>query len=102
MSKSYHLYFDDTGSRDPDHNVDKRNDHMNCFGLGGILVKEEDIDTIFKLHKELCAKWEIDTLRSAVSQYLGKDSPEGVHTILLSLFVPFVNFFVFSLGQDQC
>ncbi len=46
MSMSYHLYFDDTGSRDPDHKADKRDDRMNCFGLGGILVSHPTAFTI--------------------------------------------------------
>ena len=60
MSARYHLYFDDTGSRDPDHNPDPRSDKMNCFALGGVLIKEEDIDAIYALHKEFCSKWKID------------------------------------------
>lgn len=63
MTAKYHLYFDDTGSRDPDHRPHgpgTRDDGMDCFGLGGILVKEEDVDQIFQAHKAFCAEWTID------------------------------------------
>lgn len=63
MRKKFHLYFDDTGSRDPDHTphiIGGRKDKMDCFGLGGVLIREEDIDLIFKSHKAFCAQWEID------------------------------------------
>lgn len=33
---------------------------MDCFALGGILIRAEDIDTIFEAHKRFCAKWRID------------------------------------------
>ena len=41
MNKKYLLYFDDTGSCDPDHsgNISLRHDKMDCFGLGGIFKK---------------------------------------------------------------
>jgi len=43
MPEKYILYFDDTGSRAPDRNACiPRHDKMDCFGLGGLLVKEED------------------------------------------------------------
>ncbi|MCR9124006.1 MAG: DUF3800 domain-containing protein [Phyllobacteriaceae bacterium] len=63
MSKKLHLYFDDTGSRDPDRVSSpdaKRRDGMDCFGLGGVLIREEDIDGVFAAHKAFCADWEID------------------------------------------
>jgi len=78
MTDRYHLYFDDTGSRDPDHGTDKRDDRMNCFGLGGILVKEEDIDAIFKLHKKFCAKWDIDYPLHSSSIRGGRGEPVWV------------------------
>ena len=47
MSEEILLFFDDTGSRNPDHSIkEKRNDKMDCFGLGGILIKEEDVDAL--------------------------------------------------------
>jgi hypothetical protein len=61
MPEKYLLYFDDTGSRDPDRNACiPRHDKMDCFGLGGILIKEEDIEAILQKHKSFCAEWNID------------------------------------------
>ena len=57
MSK-FHLYFDDTGNRDPDkftYASHERDDQMDCFGLGGILIKEDDIDKIIQAHKTFCS-----------------------------------------------
>lgn len=61
MNSELHLYFDDSGSRNPDH-VPRlgRNDGMDCFALGGILVNEEDVDRIYDRHREFCARWKID------------------------------------------
>jgi hypothetical protein len=63
MGRKYHLYFDDSGSRDPDKadlvEGKVRQDRMDCFALGGILVREEDIDQIFTSHKAFCRKHDI-------------------------------------------
>lgn len=60
MSKKYVLYFDDTGSRDPDkNNYPDRDDKMNCFGLGGILIKEEDVSHVFTVYTAFCQEWNI-------------------------------------------
>ena len=60
MSQKYILYFDDTGSRDPDKaDYILRKDKMDCFGLGGFLIKEEDVSEVFALHKTFCQKWNI-------------------------------------------
>jgi len=55
------LIIDDTGSRVPERKpIDQvRADKMDCFGLGGILVKEEDIPEIVKKHKDFCDKWSL-------------------------------------------
>jgi hypothetical protein len=51
----YHLFLDDTGSRDPDHDLaEQRRDRMDCFGLGGILIREEDIEEVKQRHKAFC------------------------------------------------
>ena len=53
----YHLFIDDTGSRDPDHRQpEQRRDKMDCFGLGGILIKEEDVEGLKQAHSAFCAK----------------------------------------------
>ena len=63
MNEKYLLYFDDTGSRDPDKSTYAqiaRQDSMDCFGLGGVLIREENIDAIFQSYKAFCAEWQID------------------------------------------
>lgn len=62
MPDKYHLYFDDTGSRDPDkssYSSEEREDKMDCFGLGGILIKEKHIDEIIRAHKIFCQEHDI-------------------------------------------
>ena len=55
------LYFDDSGSRNPDRgHVVVRRDGMDYFALGGILVKSEDVDEIYARHREFCSRWRID------------------------------------------
>ena len=59
----YYLYFDDTGNRNPGahlHKLTPRRDGMDCFGLGGILIKEEDIDELLQKHKQFCYEWKIN------------------------------------------
>lgn len=61
MSKELHLYFDDTGSRHPDHApAEARRDGMDCFGLGGVLINEEDIDAFMAIYKAFRKEWNID------------------------------------------
>ncbi|MEM9832308.1 MAG: DUF3800 domain-containing protein [Bacteroidota bacterium] len=61
-AKKLILYIDDTGSRDPDRltHHEQRDDRMDCFGLGGILIKEEDIGKVLGMHADFCGKWNID------------------------------------------
>ena len=33
---------------------------MNCFGLGGILIEEENIRDLLQKHKDFCSEWKID------------------------------------------
>ena len=59
----YLLYFDDTGSRrlaklDAGGEVPPHT--MDWFALGGILVKEEEIEELIEKHKEFCSAWQID------------------------------------------
>ncbi len=55
------LYFDDSGSRNPDHTQTvARSDGMDYFALGGILVKQEDIEEIYAQHRRFCERWSID------------------------------------------
>lgn len=56
----YILYIDDTGSRDPDHKEAPRNDGMNCFGLGGVLVHKDNVETIVEMYQKFVSTWNID------------------------------------------
>ncbi|TCQ14334.1 DUF3800 domain-containing protein [Rhizobium sp. PP-CC-3G-465] len=57
----YHLFIDDTGSRDPDHRpLETRRDRMDCFGLGGFLIKEEDVESLKEAYAAFCARNTID------------------------------------------
>lgn len=60
--EKYHLYIDDTGTRNPDKAAmdQVRDDKMDCFGLGGIIAKEADIDLIKAAHENFCAGQKID------------------------------------------
>ena len=33
---------------------------MDCFGLGGVIIREEDTGTVYAKHSEFCTKWEVD------------------------------------------
>jgi hypothetical protein len=60
-AKELHLYFDDTGSRNPDHEqIERRRDGMDCFGFGGILVNEEEVDALISIYKTFRKEWQID------------------------------------------
>ncbi len=59
----YLLYLDDTGNRSPGtifRQPEVRSDGMNCFGLGGMLVKEESVEELHRRHTEFCSQWQID------------------------------------------
>jgi hypothetical protein len=61
MSNEIHLYLDDTGSRYPDHTPAlTRQDGMDCFGFGGVLIEEEKLDDFIEKFKQFRAKWKID------------------------------------------
>lgn len=95
MSGKYHLYFDDSGSRDPD-KADlvegrERHDRMDCFALGGILVREEDIDRIFAAHKAFCEEHGITydlhsrAIRGGRGRFAWLKTPEKAGIFLASL-----------------
>lgn len=61
MPKVMHLYLDDTGTRHPDKKPGNLPAHgRDWFGLGGVLVKEEDEEDIRVLHAEFMQKWDMD------------------------------------------
>ena len=59
--KNLILAIDDTGSRDlTDTPQINRNDKMDCFGLGGVLIPLDKLPRLLKIHKEFCSDWGID------------------------------------------
>ena len=63
QKNKYILCFDDSGSRDPDRTDMAsliRDDKMDWFALGGIIVKEEDVKAVVRQHQLFLQKWNID------------------------------------------
>lgn len=99
MHRKYVLYLDDTGSRDPDQTgAIQRDDHMNCFALGGFLLKEEDIPDLRAKHSTFCAAWKIDyplhssSIRGGRGKFAWLKKPETA-----GLFFPALEEFLLSL-----
>lgn len=73
MTPTYHLYVDDSGSRD----LDKSDDQVGSkwFALGGVLIAEEDEEAVRQAHAEFCARWDITSplhsydIRKAVGDF---------------------------------
>jgi hypothetical protein len=60
MVKTLNFYLDESGPRRPDQRVDKLPKHGNdWFALGGVLVKDEDEDTVRRAHAEFLSRWTI-------------------------------------------
>lgn len=60
FEKTYYLYFDDSGIRFPDKQQKPvRNDGMDHFALGGILLEKTDRNNIIENYEALCRKWQI-------------------------------------------
>ena len=61
MTEKLLLYFDDTGSRDPDRSTfdAERHDAMDCFGLGGFLIAQEDVDAAVLAHRAFCQEHDL-------------------------------------------
>lgn len=57
--KIIRLYFDDSGSRIPDQDEPDREDGINGFALGGVLIDESDVDATNERHAEFVAKWNL-------------------------------------------
>jgi hypothetical protein len=57
VTPTYHLYVDDSGSRD----LDKSDDQVGSkwFALGGVLIAEEDEEGVRAAHAAFCARWNI-------------------------------------------
>jgi len=60
----------------------ERQDGMNWFGLGGILVKGEEDDAVYQSHKAFCKEWDIDyplhssTIRGRRKRFAWLSDPE--------------------------
>lgn len=97
--KKYVLYFDDTGSRDPDKVIHPgRKDEMDCFGLGGVLIKEEDVPLIFAKHNAFCTEWQItyplhsSRIRTGQGKFAWLKKPDNAAS-----FIPALEEFLLSL-----
>ncbi|MFC1802308.1 DUF3800 domain-containing protein [Patescibacteria group bacterium] len=57
----YYFYIDDSGSRNPDRQdfID-RNDGIDHFALGGVLIATKDREVIKEKYNSFCEKWNID------------------------------------------
>lgn len=54
------LYMDDSGTRYPDHPGSPTPQGYDWFGLGGVLVHQDDEQQCRTMHEALCQKWRID------------------------------------------
>lgn len=64
MPKTYCLYLDDSGTRNPDKLTTLPAHGYDWFGLGGILI-EEAVESNFKdAHRDFYARWELDRDRT--------------------------------------
>lgn len=59
MPKSFHLYLDETGTRKLNKNREST-EKYEAFGIGGFLIREEDIEIAKQAHDDLCSKWNIN------------------------------------------
>lgn len=57
MPPPLRLYFDDTGSKHPDKKSDESRRGRDWFGLGGYIVREEDVDAARAAHDAIVKKW---------------------------------------------
>lgn len=101
MVNKYILYFDDTGSRDPDHatyGLVRREDKMDCFALGGVLIRDEDIDFVIQSYKAFCAEWKLtyplhsSRIRGGQGKFGWLKKPENA-----AQFLPAIEEFLLSL-----
>jgi Protein of unknown function (DUF3800) len=97
----FHLYIDDTGSRDPDkaYATDAYDEgSMDCFGLGGVIIKEAEIDATIQAHKKFCAEQDITyplhshSIRRGRSKFAWLRTPEKE-----AVFMPALESYILSL-----
>ena len=60
MVAQYNFYMDDSGTRHPDHRSNHSAARFDWFGLGGVLVRDEDEERCRDMHAELCRRWGVD------------------------------------------
>lgn len=58
MTPTYHLYIDDSGSRDLDKDPNAQ-DGSKWFALGGVIIAEEDEAEARAAYEAFCARWDI-------------------------------------------
>jgi len=56
----YYFYMDESGCRNPGKQLFCRNDGMDYFALGGILILNKDRVEIIEKYNTFCKKWNID------------------------------------------
>jgi hypothetical protein len=60
LKPKLHLYFDDSGSRKPDHKPTvARRDKMDHFSLGGILMREDNIEALLNEYYDFMERWNL-------------------------------------------
>lgn len=85
--KRFQLILDDSGSRNPDHKPEAREDGMDWFALGGFLVEEEDVRLLIDQHQAFVNAWGIDyplhstRIRGRRNNFrwLGRDAGRAAH-----------------------
>lgn len=56
---AYRFYIDETGNRNPDKKADPGRQGRDWFGIGGILVKSEDVSDVKQFHSDFIKRWGI-------------------------------------------
>jgi hypothetical protein len=98
MVEAVNLYLDDTGNRRLDHKPNYQPPPFDFFGLGGVLINEEDEGAARELHATFCAGWSIDyplhscSIRSRSKRFswlrdLSEGDLERFHTSLEELIL---------------
>lgn len=60
MVQVMHFYMDDSGTRHPDRKIGRKPSHgYDWFGLGGVLIRQEDEEVARSLHSTFCRKWNV-------------------------------------------
>lgn len=57
--EKYYLYLDESGWRDPSKEPITRNDNMDYFAFGGILISDSNRSIVIEKYSEFCERWNI-------------------------------------------